>query len=105
MATDVTHNEAQSRYELSIDDQLVGVAEYHRVGDLLDFTHTEIVPSHGGRGLGTVLVEAALEDVKRQSLGVIPHCWFMRDVIAEHPDQYLALVPADRRKQFRLPAE
>ena len=105
MATDVTHNEAESRYELTIDEQLVGIAAYHRDGDLLAFTHTEIVPSHGGRGLGTALVEATLDDVKRQSLAVLPHCWFMRDLIAERPDQYLALVPADRRAQFRLPAE
>ena len=74
-------------------------------GGLIAFTHTEIVPSHGGRGLGTALVEATLDDVKRQSLAVLPHCWFMRDLIAERPDQYLALVPADRRAQFRLPAE
>jgi predicted GNAT family acetyltransferase len=105
MATDVTHNEVESRYELHVDGQLVGIADYHRVGDLLDFTHTEIIPSHGGRGLGTVLVEEALGDVTRQSWTVIPHCWFMRDVIAEHPDRYLKLVPADRRAQFRLPAE
>ncbi|MEP7201727.1 MAG: GNAT family N-acetyltransferase [Ilumatobacteraceae bacterium] len=105
MATKVEHNEAGSRYELRVDDRIVGIADYHRIDDVLDFTHTEVVPSHAGRGLGTVLAVAALDDVKRQSLSVIPHCWFMRDVIAEHPDQYLALVPVDRRAQFRLPVE
>lgn len=105
MATNITHNQVASRYELTIDDQLIGVAVYHRDGDLLDFTHTEIVPSQGGRGHGTALVEAALDDVERQSLTVLPHCWFMRDLIAERPAQYLALVPADRRAHFRLPAE
>jgi uncharacterized protein len=105
MTNTVTHNEAERRYELRVAGQLVGVAEYHRNGDALDFTHTEIVPRYGGQGLGTALVEGALEDVKRQSLMVVPHCWFMRDHIAEHPDRYLALVPAERRAQFRLPAE
>jgi predicted GNAT family acetyltransferase len=103
MSTNVTHNEAASRYELSVDDQLIGVADYRRNGDLLDFTHTEIAGAHEGRGLGTALVEGALDDVKRRSLMVIPHCWFMRDHIAEHPGEYLALVPAERRAQFGLP--
>ena len=103
MSTNVTHNEADSRYELTVDKQLVGVAKYRRNGDQLDFTHTEIAPDHEGQGLGTVLIEAALDDVKRQSLTVLPHCWFMRDHIAEHLEQYLALVPSERRAQFGLP--
>jgi hypothetical protein len=31
------------------------------------------------------------------------YCWFVLEHIAAHPDQYLALVPADRRQQFGLP--
>ncbi len=103
MATDVTNNEAASRYELTVDGQLIGVADYLRTGNVLDFVHTEIAPKHEGQGLGTTLVEAALEDAKRQSFAVVPHCWFVRDHIAEHPDQYLALVPVERRAQFGLP--
>ena len=103
MSTNVSHNEAKNRYELRVDDHLVGVAQYHRNEDQLDFTHTEVAPDHERQGRGTVLIEAALDDVRRQSLTVLPHCWFMRDHIAEHPDQYLALVPAERRAQFRLP--
>jgi predicted GNAT family acetyltransferase len=104
MTTNVTHNEAARRYELTIDGQLVGVANYHRDGNLIDFTHTEIVSTRRDEGLGSVLVEAALDDAERQSLSVLPHCSFVRQHIAEHPDQYAALVPADRRKQFGLEA-
>ncbi|MEO7371349.1 MAG: GNAT family N-acetyltransferase [Ilumatobacteraceae bacterium] len=103
MSINVTHNEAAGRYELSLDERLVGVAEYSRHGDVLDFTHTEITAGHGGQGLGTTLVAAALDDVSRRSLGVVPHCWFVRDHIVEHPAEYLALVPAERRAEFRLP--
>jgi hypothetical protein len=31
-------------------------------------------------------------------------CSFVRHHIAEHPDQYAVLVPADRRRQFGLTA-
>lgn len=104
MTTTVTNNEAASRYELSIDDEVVGVADYHRSGDLVDFTHTEIDVVRRDNGLGSVLIEGALNDVKRQSLSVLPHCWFVRAQIAAHPGEYLELVPADRRQEFDLPA-
>jgi hypothetical protein len=104
MTTNVTHNEAARRYELSVDGQLVGVANYRRDGNLIDFTHTEIVLSRRDEGLGSILVEAALDDAKRQSLSVLPHCSFVRQHIVEHPDQYAALVPIDRRMQFGLSA-
>lgn len=104
MTTNVTHNEAARRYELSVDGQVAGVANYRRDGNVIDFTHTEIVSSRRDEGLGSILVEAALDDAKRQSLSVLPHCSFVRQHIAEHPDQYAALVPADRRMQFGLSA-
>lgn len=103
MTTNVNHNEASCRYELTVDDELIGIADYRRDGDLFDFVHTEIAASHEGRGHGSALVGASLDDVKRQGLTVLPSCWFMRDHIAEHPGEYLALVPADRRAHFGLP--
>jgi predicted GNAT family acetyltransferase len=33
---------------------------------------------------------------------VLPHCPFMAAYIREHPDDYLSLVPEDRRGQFGL---
>ena len=104
MTTNVTHNEVARRYELSVNGQVVGVANYRRDGNVIDFTHTEIVSSRRDEGLGSILVEAALDDAKRQSLSVLPHCSFVRQHIAEHPDQYAALVPADLRMQFGLSA-
>lgn len=102
MSTHVTNNQAEQRYELTIDDQVIGVAEYRQHEDEIDFTHTEINRDHEGRGLGSTLIEAALDDVKRQSFTVIPHCWFVQSHIAEHPDKYLDLVPVERRAQFGL---
>jgi hypothetical protein len=104
MTNNVTNNEAAGRYELTVDDRLVGVAEYVSNGEIIDFTHTEISHALRGGGLGTVLVDAALQDVRRRALMVLPHCSFVRDHIAEHTDAYLELVPADRRAEFGLPA-
>src|SRR5689334_3709229 len=59
MAPEIRNNPEQDRYELSIDDELVGVAEYRVEGDVVIFPHTEIERSRRGKGLGAQLVQYA----------------------------------------------
>ena len=56
---EVRHNAEQSRYELLVDGQLVGVADYRADGDVWTFPHTVIVGSRRGQGLGAELVRGA----------------------------------------------
>lgn len=89
------------RYEVLQDGMLAGFAQYRKRGGLIAFVHTEIDPEQGGKGLGTALIEGALDDARAQGLDVLPFCPFVRAYIEKHPD-YLDLVPADRRKDFEL---
>lgn len=74
---DVTAAPDRSRYELRLDGELVGIADYEdRDGDRL-FTHTEISPSVGGRGLGSTLVEFALDDTEAAGKRIVPVCSFV----------------------------
>jgi uncharacterized protein len=86
MATEVRHNREQSRYELAIDDELVGIADYRVVGDKVVFPHTEIVRSRRGQGLGAQLVQYALDDVRSTNRRVVPQCWYVAEFIAENPE-------------------
>lgn len=86
MDTEVRNVEGRSRYELLLDGEVVGVADYHESGDALVFPHTEIAVEHRGRGLGAVLVRAALDDVRRARRVVVPTCWFVRDFLDANPD-------------------
>lgn len=86
MDTQVRKAEDRSRYELLLDGRVVGVADYHDTGDALVFPHTEIDRAHRGKGLGEVLVRAALDDVRSQGRTIVPSCWFVRDFLAAHPD-------------------
>jgi uncharacterized protein len=95
----------RGRFEISVHGAPVGFADYHRDGDVVSMPHTVIDPAYRGRGLGAVLAAAALDALKAGGVCVLPQCWFVRDVIAARPDQYLAMVPADRRAAFGLPAE
>jgi predicted GNAT family acetyltransferase len=85
MATTVQHNRARSRYEILVDDQVVGFADYHLVDGKVVFPHTEIEWSLRGQGLGAELVRYALDDVRRSGGKVVAHCWYVADYIAEHP--------------------
>ncbi len=86
MQTQVRHDEEQSRYELLIDGELIGVADYQADGAVLVFPHTEIVAMHRGHGLGEVLVRAAMDDVRSRGQVVVPLCWYVRDFLVANPD-------------------
>ncbi|MEU9131065.1 GNAT family N-acetyltransferase [Kitasatospora sp. NPDC048540] len=101
MATDVTDNQAASRFEISDDGELAGFAEYHRYENEIAFIHTEIDPRFGGRGLAGQLARAALDTAREQGLAVLPYCPFIRGWIGKHPE-YTDLVPAAQRDRFGL---
>jgi predicted GNAT family acetyltransferase len=83
---EVRNNAEASRYELLVDGQLAGIADYQVTGDRVVFPHTEIVGSMRGQGLGAVLVRAALDDVRTTGRTVVPACWYVAQFIDEHPD-------------------
>jgi predicted GNAT family acetyltransferase len=91
----------RKRFEISVDGELAGFAEYHRGHGTIAFTHTEIEPVHEGEGLGTRLIVAALDAARADGAGVLPFCPFVRKYIADHRE-YLDLVPEARRGEFDL---
>lgn len=99
--TQVTNNEQERRYELSLDGKLVGFAEYRPAGDALMFTHTEVEEGHEGQGLGSTLVGAALDDARAQGRQVVPMCPFVAAFIREHRE-YVDLVQPGQRGVFGL---
>ena len=86
MTTEVRNNSEQSRYELTIDGEVVGIADYHVVGDVVVFPHTEIEGARRGQGLGAQLVQYALDDVRSTNRRVDPRCWYVAEFIAENPE-------------------
>jgi hypothetical protein len=91
----------RGRFQLLVDGEVAGYASYHPVGDNLDFTHTQIDDRYEGQGLGSTLIRAVLDAARERGVGVLPHCPFIRSYIERH-DEYLDLVPEDRRRQFGL---
>jgi predicted GNAT family acetyltransferase len=86
MTTEIRNNETASRYELVLDGRVVGIAEYHDLGDRLLFPHTEIERPLRGQGLGDQLIKGALDDVRRLGRTIVATCWAVTDYITDHPE-------------------
>ncbi len=83
---DVRRNDAESRYEIYVDGNRVGTADFEVLGDAVSIPHTEVDPSMNGRGLGSQLVRYALDDVRAQGRKVVPACPFVSTYIQRHAE-------------------
>ena len=90
---EVVHVPEKSRYELRLDGKLVGLAAYRRRDGRIVLTHTEVDPSCEGRGFGSRLVAAALDDAAGEGLQVAPLCPFVASYIKKHPEYEKLVVP------------
>jgi predicted GNAT family acetyltransferase len=86
---------AESRtYDALIGDQVVGTIVYEHAGPRLVFRHTIVEPEFRGRGIGTMLVTRALDDVRAKGVTLTNYCGFVSEFIAAHPG-YADLIDAE----------
>lgn len=101
----VRHAPERHRYELvdpTRDDLVIGHTDYREIGDESasthgtithrDFLHTEVDDAYGGRGLASVLVQFALDDVRAAGLRIVPHCPYVAGWIRKHDGRFDDLV-------------
>ena len=84
--SDVIDNQDVKRFELDVDGHLAQLV-YRLDGNVLDLIHTEVPEELGGRGLGGVLVRAALDRARAEGLTITPHCPYARHWLETHPDE------------------
>jgi predicted GNAT family acetyltransferase len=93
MTTDVTDVPARARYEVTVDGELAGFAQYREVDGARVFTHTEIFDAFEGKGVGSALARGALDDVRAQGRRLVALCPFIAGYLGRH-DEYADLVDA-----------
>src|SRR3546814_20159297 len=71
----VHDNFERRRFEIELGDS-VAIAEYTLPKGMIMFTHTEVPPEHGGKGIGKALIRAGLEAARERGLKVTPNCPF-----------------------------
>jgi hypothetical protein len=91
----------RGRFEIRDGDRVVGLASYHVENGTMALPHTEVDPTVGGRGIGSLLVAGVLAAARERGLTVLPYCSFVRHYIQQHPE-YVDLVAEDDRPHFGL---
>ena len=71
---EVVRADDSGRYELHVDGQLAGIAEFLDDGERTVFTHTEVDDAFQGQGLGSTLVEGAVTDAVSRNRTIVPQC-------------------------------
>ena len=95
----VEDNPGRSRFELRVDGELVGWADYRPGGESVIVAHTEIDERREGEGLGSELIRGMLDRIRASGATVIPTCPFTAAYIERHPE-YVDLVDPSLRGRF-----
>jgi predicted GNAT family acetyltransferase len=82
--TDIVNNVAQHQFELVVEGHLA-TAHYEINRNVVTFVHTEVPPELGGKGVGSKLVQGALDQVKADGMKVVAECPFVKGWIGKHP--------------------
>ena len=82
----ITDASARERYEAHLNGELAGILEYTVKRGRIALIHTEVLPVHEGRGVGSALVRFALDDARRRGLRVIAICPYVQDFLTRHPE-------------------
>ncbi|MDI9580951.1 MAG: GNAT family N-acetyltransferase [Thermobispora sp.] len=92
--SEVVRNEQARRYEIFVEGERAGLLTYRLSPGCIEFPHTKVDERFEGRGLGSRLVRAALDDARAAGLKVAPTCPFVAAYIRRHPE-YRDLVADD----------
>jgi predicted GNAT family acetyltransferase len=84
---EVRRDDQRNRYELVLDGEVVGIADFVERDSVVVLPHTEIDARRRGNGLGAILVQSVLDDVRARGQTVVPSCGYVREFIDEHPHE------------------
>jgi predicted GNAT family acetyltransferase len=83
----VVHNQELKRYELWLDDQKIGHADYEEVDGVWNFTHTEVDPAHQGKNYAAILMREAFADIEANNYAKVwPVCPYVVKYMQRHPE-------------------
>jgi predicted GNAT family acetyltransferase len=81
-----TDNSSANRFELQVDGRVAAVASYVLAPGKIVLNYTELMPGFEGRGLGQILANAVLDDVRLRGLRLAAKCPFFSTFIEDHPE-------------------
>ncbi|MDD2819297.1 MAG: GNAT family N-acetyltransferase [Candidatus Nanopelagicales bacterium] len=100
--TKLENNAKAKCYEYYFVGELAAFEDYKLDGTVLSLLHTRVIPEYEGQGMAETLVRGILDEAKAKNLQVLPVCEYVAGFIGKHQDEYLELVPAGKRSEFKL---
>jgi len=86
MDVKVQDNADRHRFEILVDGEVGGFADYRIRDGVVVVVHSEVDPAHRGQGLGGRLAEQTLTTLRERGEKVIPACPFFARYVADHPE-------------------
>jgi predicted GNAT family acetyltransferase len=83
---DLRDEPTRHRFELLVDGEMAGLAEYRQHDGYVTVIHSEVDPRFRGRGLGNELASRALDLIRSRGETVKPVCPFFADYVSKHPE-------------------
>lgn len=84
----IIDDEAANRYEARESDEIAGFIDYVLKYGRLALVHTEVLPTHRGRGISADMIRFAIDDARRRGLRVIATCPHVRAYVERHPETH-----------------
>ena len=82
----LTNDLQRSRYEATLDGEVVAFADYQVRGSIVVMPHTVTIPARRGNGYAAQVVQYALDDIRAADRKVVASCWYVAKFIDEHPE-------------------
>jgi predicted GNAT family acetyltransferase len=86
MDVTVQDNPDRHRFELLLDGEVAGFADYRMRDGAVVVVHSEVGQAHRGQGLGGVLAKETLDALRERAEKVVPACPFFARYVDEHPE-------------------
>jgi uncharacterized protein len=80
----LTVNEALHHLELEIEANIAFI-DYKLAGQTLFLIHTEVPPALKDKGVGSAIVQKALQYAKDNGFKIVPICPFVQSYLKRHP--------------------
>jgi predicted GNAT family acetyltransferase len=90
----VVENEELRRYELLLEGTTAGTLDFRVLGGQRVLGHTEVTADHRGRGLGTALIQAVLDDLIAEEVRITNYCPAVERFLQGHPTYLVVLDPS-----------
>jgi predicted GNAT family acetyltransferase len=88
----------RERFEARNDDgDLAGFVTYQLTGNIIAYTHTEVLPEFKGGGVGSRIAKAVMDDARARGRTVVPICPFLVKWL-EKNQEYDDIVARDHKK-------